>query len=605
VTVAERLAALRAFMAAQGVDAIVVPSSDPHGSEYVAAHWQTRAWLSGFTGSAGTLVVARDRAALWTDARYLLRATEALAGSGIELRVAPAPWAPGIAAWLAAPEAEGGGGADRRPAGAAAVGFDSAVSADADIAELERALAGSGATVRPVADPAAALRSERPPLPGAPLERFDDAVAGETRTAKLTRIRARMAGAGADVHLVSALDDIAWTLNVRGGDVAFNRVALAYLLLTATEAQLCIDPAKVDAELRRELEGDGVTLRPYDGVFDAVAALPPGATVMLDPTRTSRRLLDAVPRACALLRATSIPTLLKAIKNETELAGLREAYARDGAAFVTLLHTLATRRADERWTEITVAERLEAIRARDAAYQGPSFSTIVGYRANSAVGHYEPRPETTPDLGADGILLIDAGAHDRGGTTDITRTVTLARPSAEQRLVYTTVLKALIRLSTATFPEGTTGMKLDALAREPIWRRGWDCRHGIGHGIGHALNVHEGPQRFSPDNAVGFLPGMTTTCEPGVYFAGGFGVRLENVLATVAHAETAFGRFCAFETLTLCPFDRELIDVALLEADERAWVDAYHERVDAALAPALDAEVRAWLRAATRALPPR
>jgi len=611
VIVPERLAALRAWLAVRGVDAFVVPSGDPHGSEYVAPHWQTRAWLSGFDGSAGTLVVAPDQAALWTDARYLLRATAALEGSGIELRVAPPPWADDVADWLAA--ALGGCGS---------VGFDAAVLADADATALEAALARTGdartggartggartggaragVVVRALDDPAAELRTDRPDAPAAPLERFDEAAAGASRAEKLARVRARMRDAGVDAHLVSALDDVAWTLNVRGRDVAYQRVALAYLLIDAERAHLCIDGAKVDAALRAELEADGVALHAYADVVDLVGALPAAATLLLDPARCGRRLVDALPRAARLRRGPSIPTELKAIKSEAEQAGLRSAHLRDGAAFATLLHALEDRPTDARWTEVTTAERLEAIRRRDAAYDGPSFSTIVGYRANSAVGHYQPRPEATPLLEDDGILLIDAGGHARDGTTDLTRTVSLGRPSAEERRVYTTVLRSLIRLSTATFPAGTVGMKLDAIAREPLWRQGWECRHGIGHGIGHALNVHEGPQRFSPDNAVGFHPGMTTTCEPGVYFAGRFGVRLENVLLTVDAGGGPFGRFCAFETLTLCPFDRTLIEVDRLDAEERAWVDAYHARVDAALAPALDADVRAWLDRATRPL---
>lgn len=591
MSVPARLAALRAWVAARGVDAFVVPSSDPHGSEYVAPHWQTRAWLSGFDGSAGTLVVAPDRAALWTDARYGLRATAALEGSGIELRVAPPPWADDVAGWLAA--ALGGGGV---------VGFDAAVLADADATALEAAFARSGAVARALDDPAAELRTDRPAAPAAPLERFDEASAGASRAEKLARIRARMCDAGVDAHLVSALDDVAWTLNVRGRDVAYQRVALAYLLIDAERAHLCIDGAKVDPALRAELEADGVALHPYADVVDLVGALPAEATLLLDPARCGRRLVDALPSTARLRRGPSIPTELKTIKSGAEQAGLRAAHLRDGAAFATLLHALEARPPDARWTEVTTAERLEAIRRRDVAYEGPSFSTIVGYRANSAVGHYQPRPETTPLLEDDGILLIDAGGHARDGTTDLTRTVSLGRPSAEERRVYTTVLRSLIRLSTATFPAGTVGTKLDAIAREPLWRQGWECRHGIGHGIGHALNVHEGPQRFSPDNAVGFQPGMTTTCEPGVYFAGRFGVRLENVLLSVDAGGGPFGRFCAFETLTLCPFDRTLIEADRLDAEERAWVDAYHARVDAALAPALDADVRAWLGRATRPL---
>lgn len=587
----QRIAALQDRLRQTEVAAWIVPTADPHQSEYVAEHWQDRAWFSGFSGSAGTLVVTQREAGLWTDPRYHLRAESELAGSGIALHRAGLAGVQSYAEWLADNLADG----DR-------LGFNAERLSIGEVERLKRGFGRKHIEFFNGSDLAGSLWTNRPPLPPGPLRLYDEHFAGERRGEKLARIRAEMAKAGVDGYLLTGLDDIAWTFNLRGGDVAYSPVVIAHAFVSLHEARLFVSPSKTDAASRAALAGDGISLLDYTQITPFWNSLAPGSRVLIDPAKTSYHFLATKPEGCHLHRAQSIAARLKAVKNGAEVEGFRRAHLRDGVALVRWLIWLEEAVKSESHTEITLGEKLTELRSRGEHFQGESFGTITGYGPNSAVGHYSPRPETTPIVRPAGLLLSDSGGQYKDGTTDITRTIALGPPSAEARQVYTTVLKCHIRLATARFPQGTTGSQLDALAREFLWREGWNCRHGIGHGVGHFLNVHEGPQRFNTDNRVALVPGMVTSNEPGVYFAGKFGVRLENLLLCVADSTTDFGDFYRFETLGLCPFDLALVDSNRLDENERGWLNQYHQTVYTALAPRLEPAERDWLRNATRAI---
>ena len=587
----EKLDRLRALMADHKVDAWLVPSADPHQSEYVAAHWQARAWMSGFTGSAGTLVVTHEKAGLWTDSRYHIRAAQELEGSGIGLFKAGLPGVIDYYQWLKQELADG-----------AVIGFDGSLLSLSAVEKMEAALADSSIALAAKGDLVGEIWTDRPGIPLEKVFLLDEEFTGESRSSKFARIREKMVEQGAQAHLIPLLDDIAWTLNIRGDDVTFNPVAVSYLLVLEDSVRWFIDPAKVPQELQTALEAEGVSFFDYQEMNAHLSQLPKDTTILIAPEKTNCMLREAIPSACKVKYGTGIVTVMKAAKNEGELEGIRQAHLRDGAAVVRWLCWLDQADFTEHHTEITLADKLTAFRAEGAHFQGLSFSTISAYKANSAIGHYSPQPETTPRVTADGLLLVDSGGQYLDGTTDITRVMSLGTPTDEEKRVFTTVLRSLIHLSTARFPEGTEGKMLDAIAREPLWQQGWQCRHGIGHGVGHFLNVHEGPQGFSPRIAAGFSPGSVTTIEPGVYFEGAFGVRLENMVITTIAETTEFGNFCAFETITWCPIDLTLVNADMLNNDERDWLNDYHQDTYAKLTPYLNEEERAWLRHETQAI---
>ena len=585
----ENLIELRKLMKARGLDAWIVPSADPHQSEYVAAHWQARAWLSGFRGSAGTVVVTSERAGLWTDQRYHLRAAAELAGSGIERFTLGLPGTPAMLDWLI----------QELPRGSL-VGFDGSVISAAEAANLEQGLAEKGIATTHQYDLIAELWHDRPPLPLNPIFLLADSFSGESRALKLERIRAGMQSLGAQLHLLTGLDDIAWTMNLRGSDIDYNPLAVCYALVTLQASHLFIEPEKVPGQVRQALEGDGVILHAYSEIDAHLQRLPAGNAILIDPEKTNVRLRGCIPAECRVIESQSLPFGMKTVKNATELEGIRRMHRRDGAALVRWMCWLDQNLAAGQQTEVSAAEKLEEFRNQAEHYRGPSFHTIAGYAANSAVGHYQSDPLTAPSLEPRGIFLIDSGGQYLDGTSDITRTLSLGQPSAKQKLAFTTVLKCHIRLASARFPKGTKGMQLDALAREPLWRQGWNCRHGIGHGVGCFLNVHEGPPRFNEVNTTALEAGMLLSNEPGVYFEGNFGVRIENLLIVVPADPTAFGEFLGFETVSLCPIDLELVEPALLEPAEIAWLNSYHRRVRESLAGLLDENDAAWLKHETR-----
>ncbi|SEV98635.1 aminopeptidase P family protein [Luteibacter sp. 329MFSha] len=584
-----RLQALRAAMAREGVAAVVVPTADPHLSEYLPARWQAREWYSGFTGSAGTLVVTADGGGLWTDSRYFSQAEAELAGSGLVLMKLNVAHTPEHVAWLAERFGEGD---------TIAIAGDSLSVAGAE--GLEKRLGPTGARLRTDLDLAGSAWADRPAPPSAAVFAHAAPFAAIGRADKLRHVRSAMRRAGATHHLLSSLDDIAWLTNLRGADVDFNPVFVAHLLVGETAATLFIDAAKVPADVRTALAADGIALADYGTAASAIAALPDEAALMYDPVRVVVALLEGLPVGVTSLRAASPSTAQKARKTPEELDHIRDVMRRDGAALVRAFRRIETGlAAGEPLTELDVDTIVRDARAAQTGFVGESFSTIAGYQANGALPHYRATPAGFSPLAARGLLLVDSGGQYLGGTTDITRVLALGPVTDEQRRDSTLVLKGMIALSRARFPKGASGPQLDALARAPLWAAGMDFGHGTGHGVGYFLNVHEGPHGIRPPVAGGALvpleTGMITSIEPGLYKPGRYGIRHENLAVVTQADSTEFGEFYAFETLTLCPFDRRGLEPRLLEPSERAWLDDYHATVRAALSPLLDGADREWL----------
>lgn len=582
-SVTKRLEGLRALMRQRHIDAWIVPSSDPHQSEYVAPHWQVRAWLSGFQGSAGTLVVTQDVAGLWTDPRYHIRAVQETENSSITVFKQGLPGVPHPFDWLADALAEG-----------AQVGFDPETLSIHEVDRLKKALSAKAIHFDIQSGFIATLWQNRPSIPQSLTMIHKDHYAGESTGQKLKRLRAYLETLKVDSCLVTTVDDIAWLLNLRGSDVPFNPVNIAYLLVEQHKANLFIHLDKLTPVVQEYLRSHALTVQPYGSVYGHLASLPATSRMVIDPQKTNYRLFTTLEH-CQLEHQVSYISYMKALKNPIQIQGFHDAHLLDGIALVKWLYWLDTTELSEH-TEISIARQLEDFKRRCSSYQGPSFSSIIAYKANSATGHYQASETTTPRLQAEGILLFDTGSHYLTGTTDITRSICLGKPHLWEQQVYTTVLKSLITLSTTVFPKGTTGKQLDAIARHYLWQQYWDCRHGIGHGVGHFLNVHEGPQRFSKTDETVFEPGMISSNEPGVYFENQFGVRLENLLLTVNKGSREFGEFYGFETLSLCPFDLQLIKSEWLSAEERQWLNAYHTKVYDKLSPHLDASECQWLK---------
>lgn len=586
----EKIAKLRQLMKKHQIDAWLVPSADPHQSEYVAPHWQTRAWLSRFNGSAGLLIITQKTAGLWTDSRYHIRAKNELEGSGIELFKQGLPGVPSPFEWLQETLPDG-----------ATLGFDGSVVSKRYFKQLKQALSKKSVQFAYQDDLTAQIWDDRPEIPQNPVFLHDIEHAGETRQAKFQRVRQELKKLGVQAQLITTLDEIAWLFNLRGSDIPNNPVAIAYAVISQKEARLFIQPQKLPADVKSTLAADGVQFSEYAAIYDYWENQPQNRAVLVDAKQTNHKLFQSVAQNCQIVKGISIPFTLKAVKNQAEIEGMRQAHIMDGVAVVKWLywleHNLA---AINTYTEITLAEKLTEFRNLASTYVGTSFNSIIGYQANSAVGHYNAQPETTPHIQPAGILLADTGAQYLNGTTDITRTISLSAPTTEERHVFTVVLKSLITLSRAEFPAGATGGQLDTLAREVLWRYGYMCRHGIGHGIGAFLNVHENPPRLSRGNNVAVEPGMLTTIEPGVYFEGKFGVRLENVVLTVSQETTEFGEFLGFETMTLCPLNLDLIELDLLTEDERIWLNDYHAKVYEILSRLLSADEEIWLKKQTR-----
>jgi Xaa-Pro aminopeptidase len=580
-------------MRERGVDAYVVPSSDPHQSEYPPEHWKSRQWISGFHGSAGTVVVTAETAGLWTDARYYLEAEEVLSGTPFSLFRSGQPEVPQYVDWLS-----------RNLASGSTVSFDAGVMATATARRLEDGLADADIAVLPGDDLFDELWLDRPPLPTAAAYLIDESLVGETRISKLERTRENMQKLGASVHIISTLDDIAWMLNLRGSDVPFNPVVLAYLAVEEEGAAVFVDPAKLADADRTALGAAGVRVEAYEALWGYLEALPRDSRVLYDPHRTSVRLAASLPANASHVERQNPSTAFKARKTETELSNLRSCLTADGAAMEEFLYWLEEHTGNgASLTERDVAGKLRELRSARPGFVGESFETIAGYGPHGAIVHYRVTEESNAVLEPGATLLVDSGGQYETGTTDITRTVPVGSVSEQVRRDFTLVLKAHIALARTRFPAGTSGHQLDTLPRSVLWQEGLNYGHGTGHGVGFFLNVHEGPQRISAmPNSVALEPGMIVSNEPGLYREGRHGIRIENLVVVEEEERTDFGRFLGFETVTLCHIERSLIDGSLLTEEERTWVDDYHRMVWERVSPRLNEPVRSWLAEKTRPL---
>lgn len=573
--------------------AFIFPSTDPHNSEYVPDHWKGREWISGFDGSAGVAVVTMNHAALWTDSRYFIAAANQLAGTEFQLMKQGLPETPTIADWL---------GAELQQSDSTEIGMDGQVNAHQFVMQMKQDMRERGGiTIRTNLDPLAIIWKDRPDIPKDTVQIQPLRYAGERTADKLTRIRQALRRQHADGTLVSALDDIAWTLNLRGTDVHCNPVFVAYLLISTTKATLCIDPDKLTPDVKAYLKVEGVEVSGYDHIKDELAGYDE-YNIALDPQQINHDLFERVSGPKILPLTSPIP-LLKAVKNKAEIAGFRAAMVRDGVAMVKFLRWLKPAVEAGGQTEMSLDEKLTGFRSEQDLFRGVSFDTIVGYEEHGAIVHYEATPATDAPIEPRGLVLIDSGGQYQDGTTDITRTIALGELTDEQRRVYTQVLRGHIQLELCKFPLGACGSQLDALVRQPMWREGMNFMHGTGHGVGSYLNVHEGPHQIRMEwRPAPLLAGMTVTDEPGIYMEGKFGVRIENTLLVTPYKETEFGTFLQFESLTLAPIDTTTILMDMLLEEEKAWLNAYHAEVYRQLSPHLTDEENEWLAEATKAI---
>lgn len=586
----KRLSDLRRFMEEKRLNAFIIPSTDAHMSEYPASHWSSREWISGFTGSAGTVVVTREKAGLWTDSRYFLQAANELKDTGIDLIREGLPDTPSIEEWLIS-ELEPG----------EFVGIDGKVYAAKDAFALTQKLSSKGLHVISDYDPFDVIWTDRPAIPENPIFVLPDEYTGETAKNKIERICKSVEKAGADSLLVAALDTIAWIFNIRGNDVKCNPVAVAYAYVSEKESVLFINPKKVPAEVVNYLQSQGVTLADYDKTYDYVSKLK--GAVCLDGAKIPFNLYTTIPKECHVFDMPSPADLMKACKNEKEISGTREAMIRDGVAMVKFLMWAEKTIPQGGVQELDIPKKLTEYRSQQEKYVGESFDTIAGYNPNGAIVHYHVTPESSLEIKREGLLLVDSGAQYFDGTTDITRTLAVGPLTDEMKKDYTLVLKGHIGIATAIYPEGTRGSQLDILARKSLWDNGLNYLHGTGHGVGHFLNVHEGPQNIRlNENPTTLQIGMITSNEPGVYRANKHGIRIENLVVTRHEKTTEFGNFYSFETITLCPIDTTPIVKEMLTEKEIEWFNNYHKYVYSRLSPLLNEDERTWLKAKTNAI---
>lgn len=582
----ERVALLRTFMQEKGIRAFIVPSTDPHSGEYVPEFWESRKWISGFTGSAGTAVITDETGGLWTDSRYFLQAASQLEDTGIMLFKDRLPETPSIAEWLGSVLSPG----DK-------VGIDGWVNTTAEAENLQKQLQAYGLQLVSTEDPFQRIWKGRPSLPLNPPFILPLSYAGKNCTEKIAEIREQIFLNHADAILLSALDEIAWTLNLRGSDVHCNPVFVSYLFITDTTTTLYILPEKITPEIKQYLNDNQIEVKPYQAI-EADLHHYTGKGIQLTPG-TNYALYQAASHN-QIIRHESPVLYMKAIKNETEIQGFHHAMIKDGIAMVKFLFWLKNTVKNSQETELSIDRKLYNLRAEQKDFKGISFDTIAGYQAHGAIVHYEATEETNATLHPEGLLLLDSGAQYLDGTTDITRTIVLGPVTKEQKTDFTLVLKGFIELSMAEFPYGTCGTQLDVLARQFMWKFGINYGHGTGHGVGHFLNVHEGPHQFRMNHMPALLlPGMTVTNEPGIYKAGKHGVRTENTMLIVKSKETEFGAFYKFEPLTLCPIDKEAILPEMLSYEEKQWLNNYHSLVYDRLNASLNTDEQAWLKEAT------
>ncbi|HKL01638.1 MAG TPA: aminopeptidase P family protein [Desulfotignum sp.] len=588
----QKLAAVRQIMAAEKIAALVVPSADPHQSEYVTGYWQARAWLSGFTGSAGVAVVTADTAVLWTDFRYWIQAGAQLEASEFVLFKSGEPDVPEFHDWIFENLAQND-----------VVAIDGQVISRNQEKKYRNLWDRRNIRLRTDLDLVSRVWQNRPPMPATKAWDFPVRFAGESRSQKIQHIRDDMAAAGAGWYVMTGLEDIAWTCNLRGSDVPNNPVNIAFALMGLEHTHLFIHPGKVDKSLAAVLAGDGVRLSAYQDLFCALGNLPDNTSVLLDPDMVSAAVFSAVNPGCCIIEKTGPATRLKAVKNAVQIQHLRDTAVKDGVAVTRFLHWLAFRDAKAAVSEISAEEKLFDLRSRQSDFVENSFDPIMAYGPHSAMCHYRATYETDVQIQDKGMFLTDSGGNYLTGTTDITRTICMGSPTPRQIRDYTLVLKGHIAVAEAFFPQGTKGFQIDTLARQFLWQQGMNFGHGTGHGVGFFLCVHEGPARISPHPVdVALAPGMLLTNEPGVYREGAYGIRLENMVLVTKAQKTPFGAFLAFENLTWCHFERGLVDTALLTPAEKQWINQYHQQVFDLLSPHLEPAVESWLKEKTAPL---
>jgi len=579
-----RISLLRKAMKQQGISACIIPGTDPHASEYIADYWKEREWISGFDGSAGTVVVTLDTAGLWTDSRYFLHAADQLTGTGIELMKQGLPETLEILPWLATQLKVG----ERVGVNAQMFSHNAFISAkeELDMSELELVSI----------DLPGLVWKDRPSLPLKPFYVFDTRFSGKSTTEKLNLLRAEMKKVRSEVFVMSALDDIAWLFNIRGKDVDYNPIVIAYALVETEKATLYVAAEKLTAETISYLQSQGVAVAAYEDIYSVLKQLSISKSILVDGSKLNQALFESIPPECVIRNVMSPVFKLKSVKNEGEIKGVRLAMAKDGVALTRFFMWLEENVTGGNLTEMSISDKLREFRSKQENFVGESFGTIAGYASHGAIVHYNALPESDARLKAENILLLDSGGQYLDGTTDITRTFALGKPSAQQQIDFTLVLQGHIALAAAIFPVGTRGSQLDILARKALWNQGLNYGHGTGHGVGHFLCVHEGPQSIRMDeNPTVLQPGMIISNEPGMYRTGEYGIRCENLVHVIPALKTEFGQFLQFETLTLFPFDKELIDSAMLSLEEIQWINNYHEKVFQIISPLLNETEKKWL----------
>lgn len=586
-----RLAHLRNMMRVHNLSAYIVPGTDPHAGEYIADHWKERDWISGFDGSAGTVAVTLEKAGVWVDSRYYLQADEQLQGTAYETMKMGLPNVPDIIAWLKQQLKSG----DQ-------VGVNPEMFSVNAFAAMKEALGRKNINLVQL-DLIREIWLDRPAVPENPIFIFDEKLSGKSSLEKIDALRQMMKNAQADVFVTNTLDEIAWLFNIRGSDVDYNPVAIAYASVSGQEAILYISQEKIRDEVRRYLDTQSIIIKDYSAIYEDLASFPDDKKVLFDGAKLNRSLFECIPSACSTIAMPSPIAQMKSIKNETELAGVRKAMIKDGVALTRFFIWLEENVESGKLTELSITDKLHDFRAEQTDFYGESFATIAGYAGHGAIVHYKADEKSDATILPGGILLLDSGAQFLHGTTDITRTVALGVPTLQQKADYTLVLKGHIGLATAKFPVGTRGSQLDVLARQAMWDKGLNYGHGTGHGVGHFLNVHEGPQNIRMDeNPTILQPGMIISNEPGLYRTHEYGIRVENLILVVAGMQTEFGGFLKFETLTYFPISTDLINKDLLTTEELNWLNAYHQTVYDKLAPHLNDTERLWLQEKTKAI---
>lgn len=588
IAVNNRIKELRAAMKLHQIDAFIIPSSDPHQSEYAADHWNARAWISGFTGSAGTVVITATHAGLWTDSRYFIQAEQELADSEIELHRLGVPHTAEHLSWIT-----------QHLDTESTVGIDGACFSVGQVRTMAKQFYSKKINIKSDVDLIQKVWKDRPALPTHTVLELGLEYTGKSRPDKIKEICDTIVKQDATQHLVTTLDDIAWIFNIRSKDVKCNPVSIAYAIIAPQRTILFINPDKISADLKATFQSEQIHIKPYESIHEYLSNLDTSERILIDLATINNQLYNLIPEDC-IVKGTTVSTALKACKNKTEIQNIRKAMIKDGVALTKLYRWLDAELDKRGVTEVEVSNQLHQFRKDQGHFFGDSFDAIVGYKGNGAIVHYRPEEATCATLAKDGILLLDSGGQYLEGTTDITRTTALGTPTAEQKRNFTLVLKGHIGIDQLKFPKGTKGSQMDILARQYLWKHGLNYGHGTGHGVGYFLNVHEGPQSISPVTSgkatTPFEVGMFTSNEPGFYKEGEYGIRIENLVLTVEGEQTDYGQFLEFETMTLFPIDQSLIDTSLLTRNEINWINDYHTKVEKILSPHLNAEEQAWMK---------